>query len=74
MFPKKEKLHEMKERGEEYYKANHANTERLKESTIPIMQRKYKPETKMKKFCSCRWGSSLPGLRTLDPPIGLPST
>ena len=29
MFPKKEKLHEMKERGEEYYKANHANTERL---------------------------------------------
>ena len=27
-----------------------------------------------KGFCSGRWGSSLSGLRTLDPPLGPPST
>ena len=29
---------------------------------------------KLREFHKCRWGSSLPGLRTLDPPLGAPST
>ena len=31
-------------------------------------------ENYLKNVCSSRWGSSLPGLRTLDPLLGLQST
>ena len=47
MFPKRKKIHEMEVRGEEYYKVNHANTERLKVSSIPFMQRILNAEIKL---------------------------
>ena len=39
MFPTKEKIHEMELRDEEKFVVNHANTERMKKSAIPFMQR-----------------------------------
>ena len=39
MFPLKRKLHEMEIRNSEEYQVNHANTERMKKSAIPNMQR-----------------------------------
>ena len=40
MFPERKKLHKMEKREEETFQVNHANTERLKKSSIPFMQRK----------------------------------
>ena len=34
----------------------------------------FKERDFMEEFCSHRWGSSLPGLRTQDPPLGPPLT
>ena len=39
MFPIKDKFHNMNTRKEEFFVVNHANTERLKNSSIPYMQR-----------------------------------
>ena len=39
MFPLRQKIHEMETREEEKYEVQHANTERLKNSAIPYMQR-----------------------------------
>ena len=39
MFPSREKVHSMETREEEKYIVQHANTERLKKSSIPYMQR-----------------------------------
>ena len=39
MFPLRQKIHEMETRDEEKYEVQHANTERLKNSAIPYMQR-----------------------------------
>ena len=39
MFPLKRKFHEMEIRNSEEYQVNHANTERMKKSAIPSMQR-----------------------------------
>ena len=39
MFPLKRKFHEMEIRNSEEYQVNHANTERMKKSAIPNMQR-----------------------------------
>ena len=39
MFPLTTKIHEMKTRNPEKYHVNHANTERLRKSAVPYMQR-----------------------------------
>ena len=39
MFPLTTKIHEMKTRNPENYHVNHANTERLRKSLVPYMQR-----------------------------------
>ena len=38
MFPENQKTHKMETRNKEKYIINHANTERLKRSSIPYMQ------------------------------------
>ena len=51
LFPKNEKSHKMRTRYNEKYRVLHANTERLKSSTIPYLQNILNNEEKSKK-CS----------------------
>ena len=48
MFPRKEKIHQMNKRNEEVFIVNYANTERLKKSSIPYMQRILNCESMLK--------------------------
>ena len=48
MFPRKEISHQMKKRNQEVFVVKHANTERLKISSIPYMQRTLNCETMLK--------------------------
>jgi hypothetical protein len=50
MFPIREKEHEMKTREEEKFIVQHANTERLKKSSIPYMQRLLNKHEEKKSF------------------------
>ena len=47
MFPIKEQFHNMNTRKEEFFVVNHANTERLKNSSIPYMQRMLNNDKKL---------------------------
>ena len=49
MFTVKERFHPMNKRNEESFVVNYANTERLKKSSIPYMQRLLNCEEKKKK-------------------------
>ena len=49
MFEKRQKTHIMVTRKEESYVVNHANTERLKKSAVPYLQRILNSDANMKR-------------------------
>ena len=46
LFPENDKIHKMKTRAVEKYKVQHANTERLKKSSIIAMQKMLNHDTR----------------------------
>ena len=46
LFPENDKTHKMKTRAVEKYKVQHANTERLKKSSIIVMQKMLNHDTR----------------------------
>ena len=53
MFPAKERFHPMNKRNEESFVVNYANTERLKKSSIPYMQRLLNCEANLSEEKEC---------------------